>query len=227
MAGRRGRARAPAITASVLIVEDHLAIAEALLIALDRTHDLEVVGSVGMVGEAIQEAARRRPDVMLVDYHLPDGTGADVATAMRSQADGPAVVMITADDNDDVLLRSLEAGVAGFVLKSASLAEICDVIRLAATGELALPPTLLTQVIALQRERAQRHSEREVVLKGLTKRELEVLRLICQGLDNRSIADSLGVGVTTVRGHVQKILEKLEVHSKLAAMVRGTELGLG
>jgi DNA-binding NarL/FixJ family response regulator len=211
---------------TVLIAADLQLMADALGTALDRGAGLMVVSTIGTVKGAIDEAAKLRPDVIVMDYDLPDGTGADAATAILSRNGTAAVVMMAIEDSNEVLRSSLEAGVAGFVLKSAPLAELVKVIRLAAEGELAIPRPVLAKVIQLQRDKARQRSDRDLALKELTDRELEVLRWISQGLDNRAIANNLGVSVNTIRGHVQKVLEKLGVHSKLGAMAQCVELGI-
>ena len=210
----------------MVIAADLQLVTDALGIALDRGAGLEVVSTIGTAREAIDEAARLRPDVIVIDYDLPDGTGAEAATAILGHNGTAAVVMMANEDSNEVLRSSLEAGVAGFVLKSAPLAELIKVIRLAAEGELAIPRPVLAKVIKLQRDNAHQGWDRDLAVRELTNRELEVLRWISRGLDNRAIADNLGVSVNTIRGHVQKVLEKLGVHSKLGAMARCAELGI-
>lgn len=218
--------KAPAHKPTVVIATNPQLLADALGTALDHQEGLRVVSTVQTAEEAVAAAVRLKPDVVVVDYNLPDRSGAEAAGAILSSKAGSAVVMISPDDDNEVLRQSLEAGAAGYVLKSASLAELVDVIRTAADGELAVPAELFAKVIKLQRDRAEQRSDRDRAVRYLTDRELEVLRRISQGLDNRQIASSLGVSVNTVRGHVQKVLEKLGVHSKLGAMARSKELGI-
>jgi DNA-binding NarL/FixJ family response regulator len=211
----------------VLIVEDHRVLAEGLQLALERHADLRVAGLASTVAEATRLAAEERPDVVLMDHHLADGTGVEAARAIRAQLPDVVVVMLTGDTSEEVLLAAVEAGACGFLLKSqAVMAEVADAVRRAAAGEMLIPANTLVALIARQGRRARQESERSRLLGLLTPREREVLGLMARGLDNRAIAAQLVVSFTTVRGHVQSILEKLGAHSKLEAVARASEYGL-
>lgn len=211
---------------SVMIVEDHLVQAEALQLVLERHDGLHVVGSAGTVADAVRVARADPPDVILMDYHLPDGTGSQAAAQIRQERPSVAVVMLTADTSEDVLLMAVEAGASGLILKSQAATQVVDAVFRAAEGEMLIPAATLAGLIARQRERAQQESERASLLGTLTQRERETLELMAQGLDNRAIADRLVVSLNTVRGYVQNVLEKLGVHSKLEAVARASEYGL-
>jgi DNA-binding NarL/FixJ family response regulator len=206
----------------VLVVEDHPVLAQGLELALGRQGDIHVVAVAHDVAQAGSLEVGGRVDVALVDYHLPDGTGADAARAIRARHPNVAVVVLSADSSDDAMVSSVEAGACGYVVKTEPVAAIVDGVRRAAAGETLLPPATLSRLFALMRERGRR----ELARPALTDRELEILRRIGQGQDNKSIAGDLRIGLNTVRHHVQSVLEKLQVHSKLEAAARGYELGL-
>ena len=206
----------------VLIVEDHRVLAEGLEFALSRQRDLMVVGVAGTVAEGTRLAVEERPDVVLMDFHLPDGTGAQATAAIRGQLPEVAVVVLTADTGESALLAAVQAGARGWLVKTAGAAQVIDAVRRAAAGEMLIPAAILADLIALQREQG----ERQQFAGSITPRELEVLDLMALGLDNRAIAERLVLSLTTVRGYVQNILEKLDAHSRREAVVRARKLRL-
>ena len=211
---------------TVLIVEDHRVLAEGLALALRRYSDLRVVGLAATIAQAVALAQATQPRVVLLDYYLPDGTGAEAAAALRRHAPATAVVTLTADDSDDALFASVKAGACGYLLKTQALDEVVQAVRRAAEGEMLIPAARLAGLLVRERERAHVETERQRLLGALTPREREVLGLMAKGLDNRAIAEHLIVSVTTVRWHVQRILQKLDAHSKLEAVARAARLGL-
>ncbi len=210
----------------VLIVEDLRVLAEGLELVLGRHGDMQVVGLAGTVAEATRMAAEQRPNIVLMDYYLPDGTGAQAATAIRRDLPEVGVVMLTAETNQDSLLAAVEAGACGYLQKTQAASQVVDAVRRAAEGEMLIPAATLAGLVARQRERLHEQSERTRLLAALTPREREILTLMAQGLDNRAIAEQLVISFTTVRGHVQSILQKLGAHSKLEAVARASEYGL-
>ncbi len=210
----------------ILLVEDHPIVAEGLQLALGRHDDLLVVGAARTVGEAKKLAAELAPSVVLLDYHLPDGSGAEAARLVRDAAPRAALVMLTADASDEAMLASIEAGVCGYLVKSEAVADIAVAVRRAASGEMLIPPATLVGLLGRRRQRADRAARRAVLSERLTPRETEVLQLMAQALDNRVIGERLGISVATVRVHVQNVIEKLDAHSRLEAVLRASELGL-
>jgi DNA-binding NarL/FixJ family response regulator len=209
-----------------MVVDDHKAMAEGLALALRRQPDVEVIGSAGSVADAVGMARDGRPDVILLDFHLPDGTGAELLEKLRAELPEVAAVLLTADPGEAALVASIEAGAAGYLTKRASLDEVVNAVRRAAAGELAMPAESLGAYIRHQQSTAMREGERNTLLASLTPRERDVLTYIMQGLDNQSIAERLTLSVATVRSHVQNILSKLDVHSKLEAMAKAAALGI-
>ena len=211
----------------VLIVDDQQIFCELLTIALGREADLQVVGAAQTAERALELASAERPNVILLDYHLPDVSGAQLATRLRREGNKAAVVMLTADDSEQALMASVEAGATGFFVKTAQLDQIRSAVRRAADGEMLVPGVQLSALLRKQREQASREAGRTDLLHRLTPRERAILDLSREGFDNRSIARELGISVKTVRGHIQNTLEKLGVHSKLEAVVRGWGRGSG
>jgi DNA-binding NarL/FixJ family response regulator len=210
----------------VLIVEDHQVVAEGLAVLLGEHPDLEVVGWAATVAEARRLAATAPVDVVVADYWLPDGTGGEAVAAVRAYRPEAAVVFLSADDSDEVMLAALEAGASGYLVKSAGGADVAEAVRRAAEGEILVPARQLAALLARRRVQAQRQAERSRRLSSLTPRERQVLGLMAEGMDNRDVAQRLGVSYTTVRSHVRHLLTKLGARSKLEAVVRAADWGL-
>ena len=210
----------------VLIVEDHHVVAEGLELTLQTAADLEVVGVAHTAEQAVGLAERLQPHVILMDFHLPDGSGSAAIARIRARVPGVAVVVLSADSSQETLLLAVEAGASGYLLKTQAAAQVIQAVRRAADGEMLIPAATLAALLGRQRQQSGRDSERERVRALLTPRELEVLGLMATGLDNRSISARLSISFTTVRGHVQSILSKLAAHSKLEAVVKASDLGL-
>lgn len=209
--------RSPAVR--VLIVEDHLLLAELLEAALAKEHGISVLGVAENARAGERMSRQHSPDVILMDYHLPDGTGADLALRIRQFSPRTAVVIVTSDTSNEALRYALECGAVGYILKSSRPSTVIDAVRRAAAGEITVPTEALRLLVA---QRSQPFVDRH----GLTPRELDVLRLICGGGDTRAIAKELRIEYNTVRGHAQRILEKLDARSRLEAVVRAKALGL-
>jgi DNA-binding NarL/FixJ family response regulator len=210
----------------VLIVDDHLAVAESLQALLSRHADLDI-GEVATNGEAaLRLAAERVPQVVLMDQNLSGESGVTVAAAILAAHPGTAVVMLSGFITQDELIAAVEVGVSGYLMKTTPSAEIVKAIRRAAAGEILLPPEELASLLRLGRERTRRQSERQRSLPQLTPREREVLVLMASAADAERIAGELKISVNTARGYIQNILEKLDAHSRLEAVVRANALGL-
>src|SRR5215471_2622838 len=210
----------------VMIVDDHRVAAEALSELLARYPNIEVVGWAAAVSEALAIGNGEPADVAIIDFRLSDQRWSDAAAAIRFHWPGTSVVIVNADENDDVLIDAIEAGVAGYLIKSATGSEVVAALRRAVTGEALFPARRLADVLARQRQLAGRRKEQLELLGTLTPRELEILTVMARGLDNRAMARELGIGYSTVRSHVRGVLEKLGAHSKLEAVARAMELDL-
>jgi DNA-binding NarL/FixJ family response regulator len=202
----------------VLLVEDHILVAEGLGAMLNATGDIRVVGTAATTADAVRLAAEEQPGVVVMDSHLPDGAGADIAGRIREQQPQVAIVFLSADESEAAMIAAVRAGACAYLPKSRATADVVEAVRRAAQGEMLIPAGQLARLLARSHEMARDEHERRRLRDALTRREKEVLGLMAEGLDNRAIAADLGIGFTTVRGHVQNILEKLDAHSKLEAL---------
>jgi DNA-binding NarL/FixJ family response regulator len=203
----------------VMIVEDHRVVAEGLAALIDSQGDLKVVGNVGTVADAGDQAAELRPDVVLLDFRLPDGTGADAASIIRDVWPAAKMIFLTREDSDAARFAAVQAGASAFVHKSRAAADVVAAIRDVARGKMLITPRTIATLLAKRRAI-------DTQLQSLTPREKEVLRMIAEGLSSRNLAAELGISYTTVRTHIRSLGNKLGVHSKLEAIVKARELGL-
>lgn len=211
---------------AVLIVEDHTLVAEGLAALLEASGDIKVVGRAPSVVDAVRMVVAVNPDVVLMDSHLPDGSGADAAARIRSHRPRLPILFLSADGSDSAMIAAVRAGACGYLPKSQAAADVVTAVRRAADGEMLIPAAQLATLLARSHEMARDEAERRRLLDALTRREKDVLLLMAEGLDNRAIAAELAIGFTTVRGHVQNILEKLDAHSKLEALAHAARYGL-
>jgi two-component system, NarL family, nitrate/nitrite response regulator NarL len=213
-------------TITVLLVDDHGLVAEGLAALLNAAPDLRVIGTASGGGEAIALAAEHRPDVVVMDAHLQGESGAEVALRLRQRQPQLPIVFLSADESETSMIAAVRAGACAYLPKSRAAVEVADAVRRAADGEMMIPAAQLARLLARSHEMARDEADRQRLLQSLTPREREVLGLMAGGLDNRAIAAELGIGFTTVRGHVQNILEKLDAHSKLEALACAARYGL-
>lgn len=207
-------------TVSVLICDDHALVAEGLSVVLNREADITVVATAGTAADSVRSAEVDVPDVVLMDYELPDATGAQATASIKSVHPTAAVVMLTSHNTDDVLAEALEAGACGFMTKDAAVSDIVGAVRRAATGEALITREMLSRLLPrLRRSERPRHWE-------LTPRELEVLRLLSHAASNEAMAERLSISVNTVRNHVANLMAKLGAHSRLEAVATATREGL-
>src|SRR5918998_88292 len=199
----------------VLLVDDHQLLTDALAQLLAHESDIQVTGVARTVAEA-KSAAKDRVDVVLMDYRLPDGTGADATRAIKARWPAAKVIMLTAISDDETVLDSIQAGADGYLTKDRAIEDVVSAVRAAHAGEILLPRSVvfgIAQRVAAARERGAR-----TPVEQLTPRELEVLRALSEGLSSKEICDRLYIAPNTLRTHVQNIMGKLRVHSKLEAV---------
>ena len=200
----------------VLFVEDHQLLADALSAMLGREPDMEVIGVAKSVADA-KSMARDRLDVVLMDYHLPDGTGAEATRAIKARWPGARVVMVTALTDDETVLESIQAGADGYLTKDRAAQDVVQAVRSAYAGETLLPRSVIMEIARRVAAARERNDDRRMI-EPLTPRELEVLRALTEGLSTPEICDRLFIAPNTLRTHVQNIMGKLRVHSKLEAV---------
>ena len=202
----------------VVIVDDHEMVAESLRRVLGAEDDIEVVALAGTAAEALAVAVAHAPDVILMDYLLPDGDGVAATARIREGMPDVKVILLTGGACHDVLSGALEVGCVGYMEKTSALDNLGSAIRAVASGEV-LVSAPASRRSGLGTRGGAGHG-------GLTDREREVLGLVAEGLTNSAIAERLNVSVHTVRSHVQRVLEKLPAHSKLEAVVVAGRRGL-
>jgi len=207
-------------TVRVLLCDDHQVFAEALA-GLLVADGLDVVAVVGRVADVVPTALSHRPDVVLMDYELPDGDGVSATRAIKAVVPQTHVVLLTSNADEDVLVAAIEAGASGFVTKHKPAAEVTAAIRAAAGGEMLVSSDMLARLLPRMNRAADRKGAYD-----LTARELEVLELLAEGTPNHELATRMGISRNTVRNHVQNLLTKLGVHSRLEAVALATREGL-
>ena len=196
-----------------MIVDDHEIVRRGIAEIVDRDEALEVVAEAGSVADAVRRADLVRPDVILVDLQLPDGTGIDIMTSLRASPPPILPVVLTSFDDDEALAESLEAGARAYILKTVRGAEITDVIKAVADGRVLLD----------ERTLPRRRVDHEAPPADLPPSERQVLDLIGDGLSNREIGEKLGVAEKTVKNHITSLLSKmgLQRRTQVAAWVAG------
>ncbi len=201
----------------VLLVDDHPVVRTGLRAVIGARPGIEILGEAATGEEGLWLAAHLRPDVVLCDLRLGEGMDGVAATAaLRSLAPAPAVIILTTFDRDADILRAIEAGAAGYLLKDVAPDTIVDAIQTASRGEMVLAPGLATRVMRGLRNPTPR----------LTERELEVLHHLATGASNKQIAKSLFVSEATVKSHLVHIFTKLDVDSRARAIHVAREAGI-
>jgi DNA-binding NarL/FixJ family response regulator len=210
----------------VLIVQDHPLLASALARVLEGQPDFSVSGVSSSGAAALVSAALDRPDVVLMDFRLPDVTGPEAARMIQSEHAKAAIVFHSADESETALLDAVDAGATAYLTKDATADQIVEAVRRASRGEVLIPVELFARAIRRQRGVATQKREREQLLAVFTPRELDVLNLLAEGLDTTAMSQRLGIAPHTVEWHVRHVIEKLQVHSKLQAVISAARQGL-
>jgi DNA-binding NarL/FixJ family response regulator len=213
---------------SVLIVDDDVPTRVGLRAILQSEDDMEVVGEAAGGLEAILLSATQRPEVVLMDVHLPDLDGIDAtARIVAGEPPAPRVIILTTFDVSEYVYRAIRAGASGFLLKRTRAEELVDAIRVVATGEALPMPALTAGLISRYATAAEPTGPGGAALATeLTERELEVLTLVARGLSNREIATALTVSLETVKSHVKRTYVKIGARDRAQAVIRAYESGL-
>ncbi|HUZ87340.1 MAG TPA: response regulator transcription factor [Candidatus Baltobacterales bacterium] len=210
----------------VLIVQDHPLLASAIAKILEGQPGLSVSGIAASGEAAVEEATKTAPDVVLMDFRLPDMTGPDAARLLQSQHKEASLVFHSADESETALLDAIDAGATAYLTKDATADQIIEAVCRAAQGEVLIPVELFARAIARQRAAVTRKREREQLLAEFTPRELDILHLLAEGLDTGAMSTRLSIAPHTVEWHVRHVIEKLQVHSKLQAVISAARKGL-
>jgi len=208
----------------ILLAEDHVIVREGTRELVQREPDMEVVAEADDGEEAVQLAGKLQPDVVIMDIALPKLNGIEATKQIKALYPATAVLILTAYDNDQYIFALLEAGAAGYLLKTVRGHELIDAIRAVSVGESVLHPKIARKVLSRFMPLATKPSE-ERVTELLSERELEVLKLAAKGMSNKDIAEQLFLSVRTVQSHLANIFTKLDVGSRTEAILCGLRRG--
>jgi len=208
----------------VLITDDHLVVREGLHLILETAEDIEVVGEAVDGAECLRLVAELKPDLVLMDLQMPRMDGITAIEHLRRDFHEIAIVILTTYNEDDLMIRALQAGARGYLLKDSSRENLLDTIHAAARGETLLKPEIISRMLALQS--APKPDATIQTDSPLTDRETEVLQALARGERNKEIAYNLGITERTVKAHLQSIYQKFNVDSRAAAVAVGAQKGL-
>ncbi len=208
----------------ILLVEDHAAVRQSLAFMLGLEPDMEVVGQAGTLAEV--RGQLEGVDVAVIDLHLPDGNGAELIRELHAASPRARALVLSASQDRRELARAVEAGASGLVHKAAPLDEIVGAIRCLGAGEQLLSPAEMLELLRMATQEREQGQQAQAVLGRLTPREREVLQAAAEGLQDKEIAQQLELSALTVRRHMENILGKLGVGSRLQAVLLAARHGL-
>ncbi len=208
----------------ILIADDHPVFRHGLRLLLHDPPELAVVGEAATGTDAVDQAARLEPDVVVMDLHLPDLNGIDATRRIVAAAPNIAVVVLTMFQDDDSVFAAMRAGARGYLLKGAGQEEIVRAVRAVAAGEAIFGPAVAARILSFFSGPGQRQPQ---PFPQLTEREREVLELVASGMSNQAIAQKLVLNQKTVRNSVSNIFTKLHVADRAQAIIRAREAGFG
>jgi DNA-binding NarL/FixJ family response regulator len=215
------------MTLTVVVADDHPMYRNGIRAALDDVDDIDVVGEATDGDQAVEAARSLRPDVVLMDLHMPGTNGIEATRRLVNEVPDVGVLVLTMFDDDESLFAAVRAGARGYLVKGAAQEQIVRAIRAVAGGEVVFGSGVAERVIAFFAASGRIGSRAGRQFPELTERELEVLELIARGLNNTEIARRLVVSDKTVRNHVSSVFTKLHVADRAQAIVRARESGLG
>ena len=202
----------------VLVVDDQELFRRGLTMLLNVEGDIEVVGEASDGSNAAALAAALTPDVVLMDVRMPKLTGMEACVAIKDAAPSSRIIMLTVSDEEADLYEAVKNGASGYLLKDSSIHEVAQAVRVVADGQSLISPSMAIKLLDEFKQMSRGDRNLSPGPK-LTERELEVLRLVAHGLNNREIAKQLFISENTVKNHVRNILEKLQLHSRMEAVM--------
>jgi two-component system NarL family response regulator len=202
----------------VAVVDDQELFRRGLTMLLGVEDDIQVVGEAGDGVAATELAASTVPDVILMDVRMPKRSGIEACVAIKEVAPTARIIMLTVSDEEADLYDAVKNGASGYLLKDSSIDEVAQAIRVVADGQSLISPSMAIKLLD-EFKQMSRSDRQQVPSPRLTDRELEVLKLVAQGLNNREIAKRLFISENTVKNHVRNILEKLQLHSRMEAVM--------
>ena len=210
----------------LVIVDDHVMLRDGIVSILNEQPDFEVVGQAGSVAAALEAVQAYRPDLVLMDYGLPDGTGLEATREILALNPQTNIVLLTVHEEDDLLFEAVRSGAAGYLLKNISAKDMLARLRGLSQGEVAMEPSESRRILSEFARTPPRSAADQQQTVPLTDRELEVLRLIVMGASNQEIGAQLHISVHTVKNHVHHILDKLQVSNRHEAAKVAVKRGL-
>jgi DNA-binding NarL/FixJ family response regulator len=213
-------------TKKILLIDDQILFGEGLMSLFRSTPDFEMVGSAGTVHEGIEQALLHHPDIILMDFSLPDGTGLDATRAILSRLPDCKIVFLTVYEEDETLFAALRMGAKGYMLKNVNSSDLLSSLRALDRGEMAVSRKMVTSVLDEFSHTTLSHIVQDKLLTKLSTREIEVLREIESGATNIEIAQRLFLSENTVKHHIRNIFEKLGVDNRREAAIIARQNGL-
>ncbi len=204
----------------IMLVDDHAVVRAGLRGIIDMESDFRIVGEAADGVEAVTKALELQPDIIIMDIFMPRATGIEALAEIRAKLPGTKVIMLTVSDSDSDLFTALSSGAHGYLLKSSSIHDVIKAVKMTAAGEAILSPKLATRLVT---EFKKTQSPKIT----LTEREIEVLRMVGEGLTNSEIARSLFIEDTTVRTHLQRLMYKLNLKNRAEAIAYAQRNNLG
>jgi two-component system NarL family response regulator len=202
----------------VLVVDDQELFRRGLIMLLSGDSDIEVVGEASDGITATDLAVKTAPDVILLDVRMPRRTGVEACRGIKEAVPSAKIIMLTVSDEEADLYESVKNGASGYLLKDSSIEEVAQAIRVVNEGQSLISPSMAVKLIDEFKQMSKPEREQGPALR-LTEREREVLRLVAKGLNNREVAKELFISENTVKNHVRNILEKLQLHSRMEAVM--------
>ena len=204
----------------VIVADDHAVFRRGLEMVLESEPDIEVVAEAGDGKEAIDLAVEHMPDLVLMDVRMPAHGGIDATKAIKDAVPHSKILMLTISDEEEDLYDAIKAGASGYLLKEISIEEVAEAIRKVHAGQSLISPSMASKLLNEFATMARKDEQKQQMpAPRLTDREMEVLALVAQGMNNRDIAKELFISENTVKNHVRNILEKLHLHSRMEAVV--------
>jgi DNA-binding NarL/FixJ family response regulator len=214
------------MTVRVLLVDDQPLVRKALGMVITDAPDIEVVGEASSGDEAVRRCAELRPDVVVMDIRMPGMDGIEATRLIPAGASPAHVVVLTTFDDDDYVYGALRAGAAGFLVKDMALDDILAAVRVVASGDGLIAPSVTRRLIKEFAGRPDAEPPREVTIEGITGREREVLTLVGRGLSNTEIAEELCLSVATAKTYLTRLLSKLNARDRVQLVILAYETGL-
>jgi two-component system NarL family response regulator len=205
-------------TIRVLICDDHALFRRGLVMVLESEPGIEVVAEAEDGEEAVRQAGDAAPDVILMDVRMPKMSGIEATRAISDVVPTAKILMLTVSDEEEDLYEAVKAGATGYLLKEISIEEVANAIRAVMTGQSLISPSMASKLLS-EFNNLAKAAQQKVLAPKLTDRELQVLKLVAQGMSNREVAEQLFISENTVKNHVRNILEKLHLHSRMEAVV--------